>query len=327
MKIVTDTVKDQINQGKPSRSVDKILAEKEEKKEERKEKSKEEEETTLVADDGHCSIIPQDVSDLETLAQLIASNDAVTTLNKQSIVLEKGATKEKSRKPQKPKALTVKVLHVNLDRGNRTLEVTGEIMAAVEIKKIDRLSRTQYSRNIEHVNNPKKTKQRVKGIVTARKVQEDKLRTVKIGVDQQVAIYKIDWSSTEIAMLEDTLDKGTEGDTTKAAQEAFEEFMRLERKDPNKTKYGYKQVKYASQAHAIKTLLICDKLVQFKESDRAAVKKHVQKKIDMVENIRENGGTVLIVETDSETGLKVKSRAGYAAILWFPLEDIDEDEP
>ena len=270
----------------------------------------------LVADDGHVSLIPEDVHDLEALAQVIAMDDLLTTLVNQNIIKQRGACNAKSQ-GRRSSDLTIKVEQVRFNKRKGFLDVSGRVVEDTRIVKIDRLKRAKK----------KPGKPKIKEVVKSESTYEDNLRVIKIELGKQVVIEKEEWSPEAIAVLRQAINNDMKPvcEANEAAKQALDEFLGLVNgDDSNITKYGYRQVKYASEAHAIKTLLICDKLVQFCDSDRPALKKHVQKKIEIVNTVRENGGTVHIIKTDSEMGAKVKSYTGYVAILYFPLEDEDE---
>ncbi len=90
--------------------------------------------------------------------------------------------------------------------------------------------------------------------------------------------------------------------------------------DPERAFYGFNHVEQANEQFAIETLLITDDL--FRSSDIATRKKHVQ----LVESVRENGGKTLIYSSLHVSGQQLNQLSGIAAILRYPLPDLDQLE-
>uniref|UniRef100_A0A915E0R3 Protein pelota homolog n=1 Tax=Ditylenchus dipsaci TaxID=166011 RepID=A0A915E0R3_9BILA len=113
---------------------------------------------------------------------------------------------------------------------------------------------------------------------------------------------------------------------TKAQAEvkALNTFLELMSINPNKAVYGYAHVKLASDQLAIDTLMISDSL--FRSKNLGQRRKYVR----LVETIRDQGATVLIFSSMHVTGEQLTQLTGVAAILRFPIPDIDDewnDEP
>ncbi len=102
--------------------------------------------------------------------------------------------------------------------------------------------------------------------------------------------------------------------------EALNRFMRLLDTHPDKAYYGFGHVQKANEELAIDTLLITDEL--FLSSDVVTRKKYVQ----LVESVRERGGTVYVFSTMHVSGQQLQQVSGVAAILRYPLPDLDELE-
>jgi len=49
--------------------------------------------------------------------------------------------------------------------------------------------------------------------------------------------------------------------------------------------------------------------------------------VGLVDRVREEGGEVRVLSSDHESGKRLEGLGGIAAILTFPLEDLDEEEP
>eukprot|EP00742_Colponemidia_sp_Colp-10_P004952 GILJ01005290.1.p1 GENE.GILJ01005290.1~~GILJ01005290.1.p1 ORF type:complete len:434 (-),score=75.79 GILJ01005290.1:47-1348(-) len=109
---------------------------------------------------------------------------------------------------------------------------------------------------------------------------------------------------------------------TKAASEvqALDSFYQMLEDDPNRAFYGYNHVRKAVDAAAVQTLLVTDAL--FRSSTMHTRKKYVA----LVESVKENGGEVKIFSSLHVSGERLGQLSGVAALLRFPLPDIDEGE-
>lgn len=109
---------------------------------------------------------------------------------------------------------------------------------------------------------------------------------------------------------------------TKVAREveALSKFMKLMENDPDRAYYGYDHVAKANEQLAIDSLLVTDEL--FRNSVVKTRKKYVQ----LVESVREHGGQVYIFSSMHVSGQQLQQVSGVAAILRFPLPDLDELE-
>jgi len=108
---------------------------------------------------------------------------------------------------------------------------------------------------------------------------------------------------------------------TKAASEVklLEQFYSLLATEPSRAFYGMKHVLKANQFQAIETLLISDTL--FRSKDIQQRKKYVS----LVDSVKDNGGEVRLFSSLHVTGEQLDSLTGVAAILRFPLPDLEED--
>lgn len=102
--------------------------------------------------------------------------------------------------------------------------------------------------------------------------------------------------------------------------EVLNKFMRLLDTNPDKAYYGYFHVEKANEELAIDSLLISDEL--FRNPDISTRKKYVA----LVESVRERGGTVHVFSTMHVSGQQLQQVSGVAAILRYPLPDLDELE-
>ncbi|KAF3452435.1 hypothetical protein FNV43_RR02868 [Rhamnella rubrinervis] len=109
---------------------------------------------------------------------------------------------------------------------------------------------------------------------------------------------------------------------TKAAREvrALEDFFNMLSNDPARACYGPKHVEVAHERMAIQTLLITDEL--FRNADVATRKKYV----DLVNSVKDSGGAVHIFSSMHVSGEQLGQITGIAAILRFPLPDLEDLE-
>lgn len=110
---------------------------------------------------------------------------------------------------------------------------------------------------------------------------------------------------------------------TKIVQEVevLTKFMRMLDIDPDRAYYGYDHVNKAqTESLAVDKLLVTDEL--FRSSDIVTRKKYVQ----LVEDVRASGGSVHILSVMHVSGQQLQQVSGVAAILRFPLPDLDEIE-
>lgn len=109
---------------------------------------------------------------------------------------------------------------------------------------------------------------------------------------------------------------------TKVAREVqvLNKFMRMMETDPDRAYYGYGHVSKASEQLAIESLMVTDEL--FRSSDFKARRLYV----NLVESVRENGGQVYIFSSLHVSGQQLQQVSGVAAILRFPMPDLDELE-
>lgn len=109
---------------------------------------------------------------------------------------------------------------------------------------------------------------------------------------------------------------------TKAAGEvkALNDFYDMLKQDPDRAFYGPTHVQKAHERLAIQTLLLTDEL--FRSSDIPTRKKYVK----LVEDVKEAGGEVRIFSSMHVSGEQLGQLSGIAAILRFPLPDIEDEE-
>ncbi|OMJ07702.1 Protein pelota-like protein [Smittium culicis] len=126
-------------------------------------------------------------------------------------------------------------------------------------------------------------------------------------------------SSLEEVMRDPTI-KAKLSDT-KASNEvlALDSFYQMMNKDPNRAFYGYKHVSRAVEAGAVGTLLITDEL--FRNQDISKRKQYIR----LVENVKKSRANVIIFSSLHVSGEQLNQLTGVAAILNFPLPEIESD--
>ncbi|KAJ8941545.1 hypothetical protein NQ318_011502 [Aromia moschata] len=109
---------------------------------------------------------------------------------------------------------------------------------------------------------------------------------------------------------------------TKASAEVklLENFYTMLQCEPAKAFYGKKHIEKANEAQAIETLLISDNL--FRCQDVNLRKEYVK----MVDSVKEYGGDVKIFSSLHISGEQLEQLTGIAAILRFPMPELEDDE-
>ncbi|MCJ1470883.1 Translation factor pelota [Pseudocyphellaria aurata] len=114
---------------------------------------------------------------------------------------------------------------------------------------------------------------------------------------------------------------------TKYARETrlMDEFLTLLRKDDGRAWYGPREVERAAEKGAIGrgggALLISDALFR---AQNVGVRRRWVGLVDRIRDIE--GGEVRVLSSEHESGKRLDGLGGIAAILTFPLEDLDEGE-
>lgn len=108
---------------------------------------------------------------------------------------------------------------------------------------------------------------------------------------------------------------------TKAAGEVkrLETFYTMLQTEPARAFYGKKHVQQAIDAQAVETLLLSDNL--FRNQDPIQRKEYVQ----MHDDVLEAGGDVKIFSSMHVSGEQLAQLTGIAAILRFPMPELEED--
>ncbi|KAG5185429.1 eRF1 domain 1-domain-containing protein [Tribonema minus] len=109
---------------------------------------------------------------------------------------------------------------------------------------------------------------------------------------------------------------------TKAAAEvrALAEFFAMLKADPDRAFYGYAHVARACADSAVDALLVTDGL--FRARELATRRKYVA----LVEDAKEKGARVFVFSSMHVTGEQLGQLGGIAAVLRFPMPDIEEED-
>ncbi|KAK6348537.1 Translation factor pelota [Orbilia javanica] len=110
---------------------------------------------------------------------------------------------------------------------------------------------------------------------------------------------------------------------TKYAKEtkAMESFFKMMQTDEDRAWYGPKEVERAIEKGAVATLLVSNSL--FRSNNMQERRRYVK----MVEEVKASGaGEVMILSSIHESGVRLDGLGGVAAILLFPLQDLDESD-
>ncbi|KAL0589772.1 hypothetical protein ABG067_002321 [Albugo candida] len=97
-------------------------------------------------------------------------------------------------------------------------------------------------------------------------------------------------------------------------------FFKMLHEDQDRAYYGYKHIMKADEQLAIDTLMITDELFRSEEI------KTRRRYIDLVESVREHGGNVRLFSSMHISGEKLGQLSGIAAILRYPLPELDDPE-
>ncbi|CZS97480.1 related to cell-cycle protein PELOTA [Rhynchosporium agropyri] len=104
----------------------------------------------------------------------------------------------------------------------------------------------------------------------------------------------------------------------------MDDFMTMLRKDDGRAWYGPSEVEQAVEKGAVGRgggiLLISNALFR---SQEIGVRKRW---VTLVDKVKEEGGEARVLSSDHESGRRLEGLGGIAAILTFPLDDLDEDE-
>lgn len=149
------------------------------------------------------------------------------------------------------------------------------------------------------------------------------IQTAKVLLDNKAKFLPIHCSSgfkhSIKEMFEDPNLAGRLTDTKALGEvNAIEAFYKMLKTEPARAFYGVKHVEAAIESDAVDTLLICDSL--FRSQELMERKRYVK----IVDAVRENSGVVKIFSSLHVSGEQLRQLTGIAAILRFPLPDIED---
>ncbi|GAQ80708.1 eukaryotic release factor eRF1 domain1/Pelota-like [Klebsormidium nitens] len=101
---------------------------------------------------------------------------------------------------------------------------------------------------------------------------------------------------------------------------ALEDFFAMLSSDPARAFYGPRHVEAAHERLAIQTLLLTDEL--FRNADVQQRRRYVE----LVDSVKDSGGDVHIFSSMHVSGEQLTQMTGIAAILRFPLPDLEDME-
>ena len=109
---------------------------------------------------------------------------------------------------------------------------------------------------------------------------------------------------------------------TKAVREskALEDFYAMMARDSARAFYGPGHVQAAAEMGAVQTLLICDQVLRVYDVARR------RRYAEMIADVRSAGGEVLVFSSAHVSGEQLAKLTGVAAILRFPLPDLEDME-
>ena len=130
---------------------------------------------------------------------------------------------------------------------------------------------------------------------------------------------KVQVQSGQLTALEDALKEPRissllEGTKTAVESKLLDAFHKLNKNSNGMTEFGLQGVLKAAKLGAIKNLLLSDSL--FRSLDVKERKRY----IDLVEEVRDNGGSIQIFVMGTEKEKELSLLTGVAAILNFPIE-------
>ncbi|XP_071703432.1 protein PELOTA 1-like [Rutidosis leptorrhynchoides] len=142
--------------------------------------------------------------------------------------------------------------------------------------------------------------------------------TLKIELHRPFVLKKVLWDSKSINALKPASDPSVSGD--RAVVRALQDFFTMLNKDPDRTCYGPNHVEVANERKAVQKLLITDNL--FRSTDVATRQRYE----DLVNTVKDSGGTTHVFSSMDVSGQQLARYTGIAAILRFPLLELDDIE-
>ncbi|XP_022742400.1 protein PELOTA 1-like [Durio zibethinus] len=141
-------------------------------------------------------------------------------------------------------------------------------------------------------------------------IGDNKSRFVMVNIGNKNSLKEILHDDQVMGLIKDT----------KAVMEikAYKEFSDLLLTDSDRACYGPRSVETAHEMMAIEALLITDDLLRSKD---IALR---QKYMELVKSVKKAGGKAIVFSSTHVSGEQLAQLTGIAAILRFPLPDLDE---
>jgi protein pelota len=137
--------------------------------------------------------------------------------------------------------------------------------------------------------------------------------------ENKAKFIKVQVSNGQLPALEEALKEPRiasllEGTKTAREAKCLDTFHKLDKNSEGLTEFGWNPVLKAAKLGAIKMLLLSDSL--FRSLDVKERKQY----IELVEEVKDNGGSIQIFVTGTETEKELAKLSGVAAILNFSIE-------
>ncbi|EOY09960.1 Eukaryotic release factor 1 family protein isoform 4 [Theobroma cacao] len=254
---------------------------------------------------GSVKMIPVDSDDLWSVYNLIATGDSVMARTVRKVLRETAGGRDAERITLK---LEIKVEAIDYDKEGSILRIRG------------------------------------KNILENEHVKIGAFHTLELELHRPFVLRKDIWDSLALDVLQQASDPGASADLAVVLmQEGLANILlvgksmtstrsRIETSIPRKhgpaiagyeaarACYGPKHVEIAHERMAVQTLLITDDL--FRNSDIATRQKYV----NLVNSVKDSGGTAHIFSSMHVSGEQLAQLTGIAAILRFPLPDLEDIE-
>ena len=95
--------------------------------------------------------------------------------------------------------------------------------------------------------------------------------------------------------------------------EVIEEVLKRLGKDERNIVYGFEETRGAAEVGAVETMVLADTMLRKASDERRLLLEELMK------NVEQKGGKVMIVSTEHEAGAKLTALGGIAALLRFPI--------
>ena len=154
-------------------------------------------------------------------------------------------------------------------------------------------------------------------------INENKSKFIKVQVQSGQL------TALEEALKEPRITALLEGTKTAVEAKLLDNFHKLDKNSEGMTEFGWNAVLKAAKLGAVKNLLLSDSLFRYIKLKlpsllinfcRSLDVKERKKYIELVEEVKDNGGTVQIFVSGTEKEKELAKMTGVAAILNFPIE-------